>query len=792
MKKLIIVLLNFCLFSALYGQSINLQKDTQFEYEGHLKTTNPDCKTDYQYTYQFKALGKQGDNTLLECKLARFRMVNQYNSGVTTNYNTDSIKKSTINYPDAILQFAMLQVPLKVIISPTNQVLNIEGINEAIDDADIKWRLNAGMKNILSQLALATPGSISSMFFNLPARKLHHGYEWKGADSLYYKVTAINGALLYINSSSKPFDSKTESTNLIVFNETTGLSEQVKNQSKQQVITNGNKTLVPVASSYQLTLHYGVSKYPIDTAWVNMAIKTNLNFSVAFKNKTDLDSARLFTYFKSHDAAFRNDPTYMVNKLDLAQQVLMSRDNYPQYDKMLLQIPTRYLKDNPSHLHNKLQNVLSLSVDSAYEISKYLLKSNDLKGWLQESFAQKLLSSSGKELTEREDFKKYLKEKGITADSVIKIIAQIKQERANAVRLLDQFHADKDPLMRQYTDALYLWVEAKKHDKDGTFLVKSGNKLLQMNDLYMHRGNGGRYALLIYKLLLKANKPTEADALLQKTISRLGEYVADTLNINRYADKNILAYAWYLKYTAAKATDSVKALQYLSLAAQNSPKNNNEKAYTSFYDRYFLDSKESYREEFVKALFNSGNDQEALKIFTEHINAEPGSLDEMQKTYQSYFPEKNFKQFFTNNIISTWKTAPDFTLKGTDGIEQSVRDFKNSWLVIDFWGTWCPPCRKEMPDLNAFNIELKEGKHSGINFLSIACRDNEENVKSFFAENKYNLQAVMSNGIVEQQYGIHEYPSKVLVSPNGKMLALKYEDDWKEIVKKFNALYITQ
>ncbi|RYE26718.1 MAG: TlpA family protein disulfide reductase [Sphingobacteriaceae bacterium] len=794
MKKLIVVLLNFCLFSALYGQSINLQKAAQFEYEGHLKTINPDKKTDYQYTYQFKTLGKQEDNILLECKLVRFRMVNQYNSGVTTNYNTDSIKKAKINSPDAFLHLAILQVPLKVTLSPTNQILKIEGINEAIDDAAIKWGLSTDLKKFISQLALGTPISdINRMFFNLPAQKLHYGYEWKGADSSYHKVTAINGAFLYINSSGKPFDSKTESTDLIVFNETTGLTKQIKSQQQYEVILNGNKTLVPVTSSYQLNLNYDLSKYSVDTAWINMAIKTNPFYSVAFKNKSGGDdSVKLFTYFKAHDAAFRNDPTYMVNKLDLAQQVLMTPNNYPQYHNMLLQIPTRYLKDSPIQLHNKIGDMLPLSVDSAYEISKYLLKKNELKGWMQESFAQNLISSSGKELTENEDFKKHLKEKGITADSVRKIIARIKQERTNAVRLLTQFHADKDPLMRQHTDALYLWVEAKNHDQDGVFLVKSGNKLMQMNDLYMHRGNGGRYALLIYKLLVQAHKSIEANVLLQKTINRLSGYVADTLNINRYADQNILAYAWYLRYTAAKAKDSVKALQYLSLAAQNSPKNNNEKAYTSFYDQYFLGSKESYREEFFKALFNSGNNEEALKIFAEHINAEPESLDEMQKTYQSYFPEKNFKQFFTNNIISTWKTAPDFTLKGINGLEKSIKDFKGSWLAIDFWGTWCPPCRKEMPDINAFDGELKEGKHSGITFLSIACRDSEENVKSFFAENNYNLPAVMSNRTVEQQYGINEYPSKILVSPNGKMLTLKNGDDWKAIVKKFNSLYINQ
>ena len=59
-----------------------------------------------------------------------------------------------------------------------------------------------------------------------------------------------------------------------------------------------------------------------------------------------------------------------------------------------------------------------------------------------------------------------------------------------------------------------------------------------------------------------------ANKLLIKTIQNLERYTADTLNRNRYADQNLLAYAYYLKYVDAKKIDSVAALKYLSNAAQ--------------------------------------------------------------------------------------------------------------------------------------------------------------------------------------------------------------------------------
>jgi thiol-disulfide isomerase/thioredoxin len=397
------------------------------------------------------------------------------------------------------------------------------------------------------------------------------------------------------------------------------------------------------------------------------------------------------------------------------------------------------------------------------------------------------------DLLDNDDFKKYVAEKKLSDADVKKMVDEMNEKRVvaetNGAKLLSLLHQDKDPLMQQKINPLYLWVNAKNHENDKVVLSKTASAFMKMKDAEMKNGNGGRYALLFYKQLISGPQKDKAEALLQKTIENLERLTEDTLNKDRYAHKNILAYAWYLKYQAAKSADSVKALQYLSKAAQYSPSGNKEKAYVSFYDRVFLHSEESYRQQFIEKLFALGDNEQALKVFADHINSAPTNIDEMQKIYEQHFPNKKFKDFFVANILTSWQAAPDFVLKGIDGKERSLAEFKNHWLVLDFWGTWCPPCRGEMPDINAFNKELKDGKYTGINFLSVACRDNAENVKAYFATNKFEIPAAMANDTIEKLYKIAGYPSKILISPEGKMLTLRFGDDWAGTIKKFNNLY---
>lgn len=140
--------------------------------------------------------------------------------------------------------------------------------------------------------------------------------------------------------------------------------------------------------------------------------------------------------------------------------------------------------------------------------------------------------------------------------------------------------------------------------------------------------------------------------------------------------------------------------------------------------------------------------------------------------------------------------APDFTRTSLDGDKVSLSDYKGKYVLLDFWGSWCAPCRASHPHL----IELyEEFSPKGLVLLGVA----QEFGKDIDKIRKLWSDAVEEDGLkwvqvlenedpensITRAYNVASLPSKILVSPEGKIIA-KYvgnsdqlEDKLKEILK---------
>jgi len=133
--------------------------------------------------------------------------------------------------------------------------------------------------------------------------------------------------------------------------------------------------------------------------------------------------------------------------------------------------------------------------------------------------------------------------------------------------------------------------------------------------------------------------------------------------------------------------------------------------------------------------------------------------------------------------------APDFKLQSTEGKSIKLSDFKGKVVIVDFWATWCPPCRKGIPDL----IDLKKKYGSkGFEVIGVSVdSDTKDKVIPFIKENGMNYPVVYSESNVLELYGgIHNIPTSFVIDKKGKIVAsyvgltpkATYEDHIKKLL----------
>ena len=114
-------------------------------------------------------------------------------------------------------------------------------------------------------------------------------------------------------------------------------------------------------------------------------------------------------------------------------------------------------------------------------------------------------------------------------------------------------------------------------------------------------------------------------------------------------------------------------------------------------------------------------------------------------------------------------TAPDFTVYTLSGEAVRLSDYAGKPVVINFWATWCPPCRQELPGFE--NAWQQYG--DDVVFLMVECGgESVDEVESFVAEGGYTFPVyVDSDGSGAAAYGINAIPVTALVDAEGKVFA---------------------
>ncbi len=158
------------------------------------------------------------------------------------------------------------------------------------------------------------------------------------------------------------------------------------------------------------------------------------------------------------------------------------------------------------------------------------------------------------------------------------------------------------------------------------------------------------------------------------------------------------------------------------------------------------------------------------------ITSEKETKEKPKETVEET-PQQNESTSASDGTSEDQKPLPaiDFTLKDQFGKTHSLSDYKGKTIFLNFWGTWCPPCRAEMPDIQSlYETQETEGEN-GVIILGIAAPNysgekNEQGIKDFLEKNGYTYPVLMdTDAELFEAYGIYSFPTTYMIDRDGNV-----------------------
>lgn len=121
----------------------------------------------------------------------------------------------------------------------------------------------------------------------------------------------------------------------------------------------------------------------------------------------------------------------------------------------------------------------------------------------------------------------------------------------------------------------------------------------------------------------------------------------------------------------------------------------------------------------------------------------------------------------SKKVVKEGDQAPNFVLTDLNGKKHQLSDYKGQGVLLNFWGTWCPPCKKEMP---ALNEAYKVFEDKGVQVISINIAQSDFEVRDFVSS--YGLDFPMTidqTKSVMRAYNVDQLPATFLIDSNGKI-----------------------
>jgi peroxiredoxin len=170
--------------------------------------------------------------------------------------------------------------------------------------------------------------------------------------------------------------------------------------------------------------------------------------------------------------------------------------------------------------------------------------------------------------------------------------------------------------------------------------------------------------------------------------------------------------------------------------------------------------------------FSNTNGQDRIEVskFTNLKTNVSSSKNLYSLTAPKNYEVSKFRGHFDEpKLIPKGEISPKWTLEDPRGISHSISDYRGKIVILDFWATWCGPCRQQMPQLQKIHEKFSENE---LAVVGISTWENG-NPKHFMEKNNFTYQLLLDGDTVANKYNISGLPTLYVINQNGKIIYSK-------------------